>query len=154
MHFEPARAKKSTCGRRRARKTPNKKCQACPPFGGFKMAHSDRQATRKTPKTKLTSVSPLQEFYNWQFRSASDQKNAPQKMSIVLSLLQGSNRRYLSHVRRTLVWGAKFTKKSSQTARPYRNSLRCVKLTRSVKISGNARKGLRMSGGLLTDHCP
>ena len=29
-----------------------------PPFRGLKMAHSDRQVTRKTPKNKLSSISP------------------------------------------------------------------------------------------------
>ena len=76
-----------------------------PPFRGVKMGNSDRQAPRKTPKKKFTSVSPSfkglksknfdrkssqqkiderfppSEGLKWQFRSASDQKNA-QKQNV------------------------------------------------------------------------
>ena len=79
------------------------------------MGHSDRQATKKTPKNKFTSVSPCFRVQMGNSDRQATRKTPPQKMSIVLPLLQGNNRRNLSHVRRTLVWGAKFTKKSTET---------------------------------------
>ena len=110
-----------------------------PIAGVLKWPHSDRQATRKTPKTnsrafplllrvKIQRIStgrqptknwqafpPFRGFKMGQFRSASDQKNAQKKMSIGVALIAGNNRRYLSHVRRTLVWGLNSRRNPLQT---------------------------------------
>ena len=97
-------------------KQPTKKWRAFPPFRGFKIDHSDRQATRKTP---------------------------PQKMSIVLPLLQGNNRRNLSHVRRTLVWGLNSRKILPNGAALPQQLEVCHTKTQSVgDVTRNARKGL------------
>ena len=40
-------------------KQPKKNWRAFPPFRGFKIDHSDRQATRKTPQKKMSIVLPL-----------------------------------------------------------------------------------------------
>ena len=70
-------------------------------------------------------------------------------MSIVLSLLQGKNRRYLSHVRRTLVWGLKSRRKSTETelAQPHL-------LQRGVELNAKRWMFLGMSKGLLSLHYP
>ena len=93
-----------------------------------------------------------------QFRSASDQKNAQKKNEHSAAFIaRQQTGGILSHVRRTFGLGAKIHEKSAEMELALSASTsRGVKLkTRSVgNFTGDARKGLGLSVGLLVHPCP
>ena len=147
------------------------------------MDHSDRQATKKTPKNKFTSVSPSfkgKKSKNFDRQAAKKKLASVSPPSGVLKSTIPIGKRpekrpkknehsaafiarqqtggILSHVRRTFGLGAKIHEENPQKQSwPFPHLLRRrVELkTRSVgSVTGNARKGLGLSGGLLFHPCP
>ena len=94
------------------KKHPTKNSRAFPLVFGVK----NRTMRSAISQQKIDERFPPSEGLKWQFRSASDQKNAQKKNEHSAAFIaRQQTGGILSHVRRTLVWGLKFTKKSTET---------------------------------------
>ena len=128
VHLEPERP---ILEPERGKKHPQKNCQAFP----LVLRGKNRTMRSTSSQQKIDKSFPPSGVLKWAIPIGKrPEKHPPTKMCIVLPLLQGKNRRYLSHVRRTLVWGLnKFTKNSPKQSRPNRICFKgCRTETRSV----------------------